>query len=316
MEISSNSQIQNLNQVQKTDSQSTQTQTQSQSQNPYQALQNNQSQTTNLEAQLKQTLLNLLQNLADNTQSKTEILDMLKSTNLFKDFSNASNLLKSILNGVLTNPSLQKFQVPIQNFLTNIENISSENLKANLNNSGVFLESKLLANQKQNITSDMKAVLLNLKQELDISPNGDKELLKQVDKMLIQIDYYQLLSLSSNSQFSFIPFEWEELEDGDISFYKEQEEFVCSIDLKLKEFGEVKVNLRLIDEKTLNINFFIEDEEFKNILRENFPKLRQNIQKQGLKIANLSLKEIEPDKAPNNPYKSNSSLSINLDIRA
>lgn len=307
---------QNINKPQKTENQTNQTTTQNQTKNPYQALTQSQTQSTNLEAQLKQTLLNLLQNLADNTQSKLEILDMLKSTNLFKDFSNASTLLKSILNGVSSNPNLQKFQTPIQNFLTNIENITSENLKQNINNTGVFLESKLLANQKQNISTDMKGVLLNLKKELDSNPSSDKELLKQVDKMLIQIDYYQLMSLSSNSQFSFIPFEWEELEDGDVSFFKDEEEFVCSIDLTLKEFGEVKVNLRLVDDKTLSINFFIEDDEFKKILQENFPKLRQNLIKQNLSISNLSLKELQKEKKDTNPYGSNSTLSINLDIRA
>lgn len=313
----SNSQTQTLNQVQNTDSQTTQTQNQNTTtQNPYQSVTTNQSQTTNIETQLKQTLLNFLQNLSSNTQSKTEILEMLKSTNLFKDFSNASSLLKSILSGVSSNPSLQTFQTPVQNFLTNIENINSESLKQNLTNSGIFLESKLLLNQKQDISTDMKGVLLSLKQELEGNPTSDKELLKQVDKMLIQIDYYQLLSLTSNSQFTYIPFDWEHLEDGDISFYKEDEEFVCNIDLKLKEFGDIKVSLRLIDEKNLSVNFFIEDEDFKTILRDNFPTLRQNLLRQGLSVSNISLKEIKKEQSPKNPYDSNSTLSINLDIRA
>ncbi len=316
MQLSTNSQLQNLNQTQKTGNPvqpQTQNLNQNTTQNPYQQLTGQQN--VNLEVQLKQTLLNFLQNLSTNSQSKTEILEMLKSTNLFKDFSSASSLLKSIQSGVQTNPSLQNYSSPIQSFLTNIENLSSENLKQNITNSGVFLESKLLQNQRQNISNDMKGLLLNLKQDLESMPNADKELLKQTDKMLIQIDYYQLLSLTSNSQFTYLPFDWDMLDEGDISFYKDEEEFVCNIKLHLKEFGEIEVSLRLIDDKNLSINFFIEDENFKEILRENLPKLKQNLSKQGLSLSNLSLKDIQKENTQNNPYGSNESLSLNFDIR-
>ena len=315
MQIPTDSQIQNLTQNTQTNNTNIpakQTQT---NQNPYQQLASNQQQNTNLEVQLKQTLLNFLQNLANNSGTKTEILDMLKSTNLFKDFSSASSLLKSILSGIQSNPTLQNHSSPIQSLLTNIENLNSENLKQNLSNSGVFLESKLLQNQRQNISTDLKAVLLNLKQDLEVMPASDKELLRQVDKMLIQIDYYQLLSLTSNTQFSYLPFDWDMLDEGDISFYKDEEEFVCNIKLQLKEFGELEVSLRLIDDRTLSINFFIEDEDFKEILRENFPKLKQNLAKQGLSLSNLSLKDIKKEQKEDNPYSSNNTLSINLDIR-
>ena len=312
MQISTNSQIKNLNQNIQTNNTNTQT---TLNQNPYQQLASSQQQTANLEAQLKQTLLNFLQNLSTNSQSKTEILEMLKSTNLFKDFSNASTLLKSILSGVQTNPTLQNYTTPIQNSLTNIKNLSAENLKQNITNSGVFLESNLLQNQRQNITNDIKGVLLNLKQDLETLPSGDKELLRQVDKMLIQIDYYQLLSLTSNSQFTYLPFDWEQLEEGDLSFYKDEEEFVCNINLHLKEFGEVQVSLRLIEDRTLSINFFIEDESFKEILRQNFPKLKQNLAKQGLNLSNLSLKDIQKEKVDTNPYGSNEQLSLNFNLR-
>ncbi len=319
MQIPSNPQAQDINQPQKVGNQTSGTNTQEQKQNLAQtqtAHTTSQTQNANLEAQLKQTLLNFLHNLASHTQSKTEILDMLKSTNLFKDFSNASSLLKSLLSQIQTNPALQKFQTPLQNFILNIENLSAENLKQNIANSGVFLESKLFQNQKHDITTDMKALLLNIKQELEVNPNSDKELLRQVDKMLIQIDYYQLLSLASNSQMVYLPFDWDMLDEGDLSFYKDEEEFVCNIDLSLKDFGKLKVSLRLIENKNLNISFFIEDEELKELLRQNFHTLKLNLLKQGLSVSNLSLKELEDTKAKINPYAQSSNLSINLDIRA
>lgn len=67
--------------------------------------------------------------------------------------------------------------------------------------------------QNQNI-DDIKVNLQALKD------NDSTESIKQIDKLLNQIDYHQLYSLANNSNNIYIPFLWDLLEDGSIDIKK------------------------------------------------------------------------------------------------
>ncbi len=76
--------------------------------------------------------------------------------------------------------------------------------------------------QHQNpLQNDMKTMLFKIQEELvgrtDIK---SADTLRQVDKMLMQVEYYQLLSIASNSNSVYIPFIWDLLDDGSISMKK------------------------------------------------------------------------------------------------
>ena len=77
---------------------------------------------------------------------------------------------------------------------------------------------------KTELANDIKSTLLNIKHELS-SQNApaSREISFHVDRLLTQIDYFQLLSLSSNTQTSYLPFLWDGLEEGQVSLKKLKE---------------------------------------------------------------------------------------------
>lgn len=105
---------------------------------------------------------------------------------------------------LLTNlpPNLQ---APLQQLLDQLkkssQNLDGKNLKAAIDNSGIFMESKLnpkTATPKSNLQQDLKAQLLQLQQQTQSSQSASPQV-KQLNEALIQainrITYQQLQSL-------------------------------------------------------------------------------------------------------------------------
>lgn len=134
-------------------------------------------------------------------------------------------------------------------------------------------------NVKEIVSKDLKAILLQAGDEIKNSSHPNQsEISKQIDKALLQIDYYQLSSHLSNSSSLYLPFSWESLEEGSVHLKKDKNSvFYCDIDLKLKEYGELKLKLALYEENQLSIHIYSESAEFKNIIKENIPVLRSSL---------------------------------------
>ncbi len=166
---------------------------------------------------------------------------------------------------------------------------------------------------KQELSSDIKSVLLSIKQELSTqSTTVSREVSFQVDRVLTQIDYFQLMSLSSNSFSSYLPFLWEGLQEGQISLKKLKENrFFCEINLKLKEHGKIDLMLMLFEDIYLNISVFAEKKKFIALVRDNLPSLKQGINRLGLIPLTVELKTRElKDEICNH------SLATKLNIKA
>ncbi|MBE0513998.1 flagellar hook-length control protein FliK [Sulfurimonas sp.] len=131
-------------------------------------------------------------------------------------------------------------------------------------------------NIKEILSQDLKSVLLKAGEEIAKSPHPNQtEILKHVDKLLLQIDYFQLLSHLSNSSSLYLPFSWDSLEEGNINIKKDKNSvFYCDIDLKLKEYGELKLKLALYEENQINIHIYSDNSEFKEIVKESIASLR------------------------------------------
>ncbi len=83
--------------------------------------------------------------------------------------------------------------------------------------------------------------------------------------------------LSDNSSI-YLPFSWDSLEEGQIHLKKaEDDKFYCDIELKLKEYGELHVRLVLYDKNQINIQIVSNNNEFKNIVKENLSILRSSL---------------------------------------
>ena len=144
----------------------------------------------------------------------------------------------------------------------------------------------------------MKALLLGLEKELAGNPTtAQTETHKLVDKLLVQIDYYQLVSHLSNNSCFYLPFSWEQLEDGSFSMKKAKDgSFYCEIDLQLKEYGKLNMMLQLFEKNQLNIMIYTEQDKLKTIFKENMQALRSALTKVNVMPRNIHLHNLNEEK--------------------
>jgi hypothetical protein len=156
---------------------------------------------------------------------------------------------------------------------------------------------------KQELANDIKSTLLSIKHELSTqATTGARDISLHVDKLITQVEYFQLVSLGTNSQSTYLPFLWDGLEEGQVSLKKLKENrFFCEINLKLKEYGKIDLMLMLFDDIYLNISVFAEKEEFIDLVQENLLSLKQGINKLGLIPSNVQLKKAELKEETKNP---------------
>lgn len=259
-------------------------------------------------------IMPLLENLlkADNLFAKNENLSTLLSQNNITTFTSnfASNLnplltqLKQDLESL--NPNDHNLQNHVMKLVEKIETIIKE-----------LSDPTLQKNETTNLKDDMKSVLLKMQDELSSKTDTkSQELSKQIDKLITQIDYQQLLTLSSNSNSVYLPFLWDMLEDGNISMKKtEEEKFYCQINLTLKDFGKVDLMLALYDKNKLDLTVYAQRDHFKTALRDNMQQLKIALNSVDLIPVNIKLLDLkEENESTDKPTQAyiNNSYSQNL----
>lgn len=191
-----------------------------------------------------------------------------------------------------------------------LDKINSGNIQELLKNN--------LGNVK-NISEDLKANILVLKEIVEKSSpleSQNKELKVMIEKTLASIDYYQLSSFSSNANHSFLSFLQDELEDVDIKFNNQKDEFSCMINLSLKEYGDLKVLLVLDEKSELSINIGVEQEVFKKMIQVSLQKLRTQINSVGLLLVNLNVFDINHEKSDElKAYSGQTAIDFGLDMK-
>ena len=211
------------------------------------------------------------------------------------------------------------FEDKIKELLVDIKNLDNKLLKTNIKNSGVFLESKLVDAQNQKeidsiISKDLKSLLLKTSQEVQNSSYPNKtELLAQMDKLSLQLDYYQLLSHLSDASSLYLPFSWDDLQEGQMQIKKAKDDkFYCDIELKLKEYGELNIRVVLYDKNQLNLQIHSDNGKFKELIQENISSLRSALI--GLNITPREIRIMDMKKAQVKKSGYDDSFSTNLDM--
>lgn len=87
---------------------------------------------------IQHILSNFFNDITQGTKSNETIVNVLKNTHIFKETTPFSKELQSLSNLVKNDPTLNTFQSKLNNFMLNITQIDENNLKAQINNSGVF----------------------------------------------------------------------------------------------------------------------------------------------------------------------------------
>lgn len=261
---------------------------------------------------LKSVLTSLFKQTKENETSNKQLLELVKNNPTLKSLKNLPKTIsdiKKFVNTTKTTPILK----PLENIL---QNIDIKKLEQTFKFSGVFLESNLKQSKDKNsvdeiLTKDLKAIVLKTTQDVKNSDIPNKtELLKHLDKLSLQIDNQQLISYLSNSSCLYLPFSWEGLEDGDIELKKlKDEKFYCDINLNLKRFNEVNIKLMLYEKNKLNIHFYSQSDEFKNLVKENLSLLRR-----ALIDINIQPSEIRLFDKKTSPYQESSELKMGFEV--
>ena len=224
-------------------------------------------------------------------QKLTELTTFLESN--LKNTNTSSTALKDIvstdLKTLLSSNEDKKESSPIEkvlkNFLVDIKDLKGPELKHKLLHSGVFLEANI-KNAKDSpeaikdiASNDLKAILHKASEEVSKSSHPNQtEVLKQIDKLSLQIDNYQLLSYLSNGSSLYLPFSWDQLEKGTIELKKvKNDKFFCDINLKLKDFGDVNLKLILYETNQINIQVYSKSDDFRSLIKKNISSLRSSL---------------------------------------
>lgn len=201
-------------------------------------------------------------------------------------------------------------------------NITQE-LSAKIVKLGEFLNPKELVSEtflRETLSEDMKSNLLSLSDELKQSndPNAPK-LLEHVDKLLTQIDYHQLVSHLSSSNSIYLPFAWDQLQEGSLTFKKTADKkFYCEINLKLKEYGELNLMMALYEGNQLDIQAHSEKPELKTLLQEHIGELRGLLIDAGLTLRSIRVFEMRENvSSKNDTYETqNDGFDLGFEVKA
>jgi hypothetical protein len=268
-----------------------------------------------------QTLFTKVENPISNLQTNIPNNNISTFTNNFT--SNLSTLLMSLKEDV-TNLSLNQNNSNTQNNLLKVVDKIETILRENITNNN--LGQNITKNETNPITNDMKSILLQMQDDLASKADPkSQEMFKQVDKMLMQIDYHQLLSHTGNSNCVYVPFLWDMLEDGSINMKKiDEEKFYCQINLTLKDFGKVDLMMALYDKNKIDLTIHAQREHFKVAVRDHLPNLKKALNDVDLIPVNIKLLDLKEESEKTelekktdvfvNPY--NNQNSTNVDIRA
>ena len=268
------------------------------------------------------TLIDKLISLPDLFSKSEAILNSVQNSNI----SNFSNNFATNLNPLLTalkeslqaiNPKNIEIQNQINSLIKKVENIIQEYTNNQLDN----------PKDNQKLDNDFKSILLKMQDEVAQKTDiKSQDSLKTINNLLTQIDMQQLTSLVSNSNFVYIPFFWEMLEDGTVEIKeKEEDKFFCQIKLTLKDFGKIDLMLSMYDENKLDMTIYAQREHFKVTLRDNLQKLKlalneANIIPMNVKLLDMKEESETQEQKPTNVYQNNYNndfiTSSRIDIKA
>ncbi|AYJ78447.1 flagellar hook-length control protein FliK [Aliarcobacter cryaerophilus] len=268
------------------------------------------------------TLIDKLISLPDLFSKSEAILNSVQNSNI----SNFSNNFATNLNPLLTalkeslqaiNPKNTEIQNQINSLIKKVENIIQEYTNNQLDN----------PKDNQKLDNDFKSILLKMQDEVAQKTDiKSQDSLKTINNLLTQIDMQQLTSLVSNSNFVYIPFFWEMLEDGTVEIKeKEEDKFFCQIKLTLKDFGKIDLMLSMYDENKLDMTIYAQREHFKVTLRDNLQKLKlalneANIIPMHIKLLDMKEESENKEQKPTNVYQNNYNndfiTSSRIDIKA
>ncbi|MBI5634146.1 MAG: flagellar hook-length control protein FliK [Nitrospirae bacterium] len=206
----------------------------------------------------------------------------------------------------------------IERILPEIDKLSSGLLKKSVEDSGILFETKLkLAVQEEVLDGtgerlkdllgggDHKMELFRLREALQhteltgaLQRAGIKpsEVAGMVDKLIRNVEFFQLTSQVNDAIYTFLPLAWQELKEGELSFKRGRdnrgESYTCDINLDLEPAGKLSVAVTLF-ENSFYLSFYAADQRLKELISEGRGLLEQRFHEAGLplKVVNIGQKQ-------------------------
>lgn len=140
--------------------------------------------TSSTQQNIKEVVANLLGSLVSEAKSKSAILDLVQNSPLFKSLGSFTDDLKKLVEFLKSDKKFEKPLLLLQNFQKNIDVIDGKVLKEQVQNSGIFFESKL-ANKAlgESLTPNLKSLLSEVKEHLSVT-NKASVLAKDIAQVL------------------------------------------------------------------------------------------------------------------------------------
>ncbi len=277
-------------------------------------------------APLQEALQQLSTQLAQSKipEAKSLLDSLVKIIDSLKVIEQNTTTSKTALDALLAKNTPQEVRNVLESLKTLIQKadpVFSKETASLANKLEPFISPQKLAagqNVKELLSQDLKAVLLKAGDEIAKSSHPNQtELLKSIDKLSLQIDYYQLVSHLSNSSSIYLPFSWEQFEEGSINIQKDKEDkFYCDIDLKLKEYGKLKLRLVLYEKNQIKIQIHSDNNNLKEIVKENIGLLRRALIESQITPREIRIFNATKTNIPS-PYEDSSDkIDVGFEVKA
>jgi len=272
---------------------------------------------------LKSIMNSILQKASKDSSSNQILLNLVKNNPTLKNLGATTQTINDILARLKAEKDPLPSEKILQKFLVDVKDINEFTLKEKIQNSGLFLESKIKNIQSSQAelhkikNSDLKAILHTAKEELSKQDQPKTELIKHIDKLALQIDHAQLLSHLSNATSLYLPFSWDAMKEGKITIQKKNDDkFNVDIDLNLKEYGELNLKLSLFEKNQLNLHIYTLNQDLQNLIKENIADLRSNLISQQITPREIRIFHKEQTQATSVYETTNQDLYMGFEVKA
>ena len=135
---------------------------------------------------LKSILNTILRQSTDSTSTNKELLSLVKNNPTLKNLGSVTTTIQDLLSSLKSDDKQLPIEKTLKTFLADIKDLKGLDLKQKLENSGVFLESKL-----KNITNpqvELKNTLISLAKTLQNNPSAENRTVANEAKVLLNTE--------------------------------------------------------------------------------------------------------------------------------
>jgi len=147
---------------------------------------------------LKSVMNDILKQSGNSSSSDKELLQLVKNNPTLKSLGDVTSTVKDLLNSIKSDTNPLPIEKTLKNFLTDIKDLKNSELKQKLENSGVFLESKL--KNVQNPQLELKNTLTSLVKTLQGTSSAPDIAISNQAKVLLSSDALKSASNSALTQ--------------------------------------------------------------------------------------------------------------------